>query len=360
MGKRKTHFNTTLWVYSALILLSFPTFARIDEGTQTGKNEKKDHVMEHISDSYDWHFVTYKGHHYTLHLPVILYKGGDGLHLFSSRRLWDGHHHPIEYRGFRLNAQSKIEAADGSKVYDLSLTKNVVNLLISIVLMFLLFLSMAFYYRRLDLDSPPKGIWALLTYMICFVRDHIAKANIDKKNYERFTPYLLTIFWFIWINNTLGLLPGAANVTGNISTTLVLATFTFLVTNLNGSRDYWAHIFYPPDIPKWIVPMMLPTEILGLFTKNLSLMIRLFANMLAGHFVLLGIIGIMFSVGSLYASAIVLPLGVFMIFLKLFVAFFQAYIFTLLSAIAIGNAVQSHDHDHAERKDQTNNLLTNP
>lgn len=302
--------------------------------------------MEHISDSYDWHFATFKGHHYTLHLPMILYKKGSGFYFFSSRNLWDGHHHPIEYEGFRLNEQAKIEAVDGRTVYDLSLTKNVVNLLISVLLMLCLFLSMAFYYRRLDLDSPARGIWALLTYLICFVRDHIAKANIDKYNYERFTPYLLTLFWFIWVNNTLGLLPGAANVTGNISATLVLATFTFLVTNLNGSRDYWAHIFSPPGVPKWILPMMIPTELLGLFTKMFSLMIRLFANMLAGHLVLLGIISIMFALNHLAASLIVAPLGVFMVLLKLFVAFFQAYIFTFLSAIAIGNAVERHDESH--------------
>ena len=360
MEKRKTHLGTILWLCSLLICSSFVTFGHTDQGVKTHKTMKKDHVMEHISDSYDWHFATFKGHHYTLHLPMILYKQGSGFYFFSSRNLWDGHHHPVAYQGFRLNAQAKIEAVDGRTVYDLSLTKNVVNLLISVLLMLCLFLSMAFYYRRLDLDSPVRGIWALLTYLICFVRDHIAKMNIDKHNYERFTPYLLTLFWFIWVNNTLGLLPGAANVTGNISTTLVLATFTFLVTNLNGSRDYWAHIFSPPGVPKWILPMMIPTELLGLFTKMFSLMIRLFANMLAGHLVLLGIISIMFALNHLAASLIVVPLGVFMVFLKLFVAFFQAYIFTFLSAIAIGNAVERHDESHGHPMPTTSKLTINP
>lgn len=356
MEQKKIYLGLMLSLCSILIN---PSFAHT-QSKEKAHTEEKNHILEHVTDSYKYHILTWKGHHITFHFPVILYKKGDGFHCFSSKRLWDEHHHPVSYEGFQLNNAGKIEAIDGSSLYDLSFTKNLAYLLVSILLMLLLFLSMASYYRRLDHDSPPRGIWVLLTYLICFVRDHIAKANIDKKNYERFTPYLLTIFWFIWLNNVLGLLPGAANVTGNISVTLVLSICTFLVTNVNGSRHYWGHIFNPPGVPKWIIPMMLPTEILGLFTKAFSMMIRLFANILAGHFVLLGIISIMFSAKSFYGGIIVVPLGVFMIFLKLFVAFFQAYIFTLLSAIAIGNAVESHEDPHPETADKQPHLLINP
>lgn len=319
-------------------------------GSPNSARQKDNPILTHVRNSHVWHWASVGEKHYTLHLPVILYKRGEGLFIFSSRRFWEGHH-TVPYQGFRFNTTTDtIEALDQGVVYDLSLTRDLFNVLISIVLLLLLFLGMASYYGRTPLNRAPKGIWALLTYFVCFVRDHIAKENIGTKHYQRFTPYLLTIFWFIWLNNTLGLLPGAGNVTGNISATFVLATFTFLVTNLNGSREYWGHIFNPPGVPKWLLPLMIPTELLGLVTKTITLMMRLFANMLAGHLVLLSIISIIFVLENIFASIIVVPLGTFMIFLKLGVAFLQAYIFTLLSAIGIGNAVATHEEAHAEHR----------
>lgn len=338
-------------IYLGIILL-FKTFFGVPSFSHANpSHEEQNPIIEHVSDAYYWHFATIGHHHYTIYLPVILYKKGEGVFCFSSRKFFDAHHKSVAYEGFQLNSHThKIEAVDQSTFYDLSITKNLVNVLISLLLLFILFLSMAAYYRRRRIEEPPEGIWALLTYFVCFVRDHIAKENIGKKHYERFTPYLLTIFCFIWLNNTLGLLPGAGNVTGNISVTFVLAAFTFFVTNLNASRDYWGHIFSPPGVPKWILPMMIPTELLGLVTKNLTLMMRLFANMLAGHLVLLSIISIVFILKTIFASIIVVPLGTFMIFLKLGVAFLQAYIFTLLSAISIGGAVATHEETHTEHE----------
>lgn len=341
MAKRKISIGKLLLIQVLLAVASF---------SESTDHPKPNPIVEHVRNSHVWHLATVGDHHYTLYLPVVLYKKGEGFFIFSSSRFWKGHH-LATYKGFKLNTHTeKIEAVDGSTVYDLSLTRDLANVLISILLLLLLFLSMARYYTRAAIDSPPKGMWALLAYFVCFVRDHIAKENIGPKHYERFTPYLLTIFWFIWLNNTLGLLPGAGNVTGNISVTFVLASFTFLVTNLNGSRDYWSHILSPPGVPKWLLPIMVPTELLGLLTKTITLMMRLFANMLAGHLVLLSIISMIFILKTIFASIIVVPLGTFMIFLKLGVAFLQAYIFTLLSAISIGGAVATHEEDHAQHE----------
>ena len=329
------------------VCLLLSPMGRLSATHESAKEKEANPMIEHVSDSHVWHFGTYKGRHISLHLPVILYKKGTGLYLFSSKKLWDSHHHPTVYRGFTASPHGeKITSVDGAAVYDLSITKNIANIMLSILILLLFFIGMAGYYRRRSILNPPKGMWAVMTSLISFVRDHIAKDNIGEKHYERFTPYLLTIFCFIWLNNTLGLLPGAGNVTGNISATFVLACFTFLITNLNGTRDYWGHIFSPPGVPKWMLPIMIPTEILGLFTKNIALMMRLFANMLAGHLVLLSIISIMFIVQPIFASIIVVPIGTFMIFIKLGAAFFQAYLFTLLTAISIGGAVASHEAHH--------------
>lgn len=306
--------------------------------------KEENHLLEHVADAPVWHFATINGKELTIYLPIIVYKQEAGFAAFSSRKFWDANHHPTSYQGFYLDHHTKkVKALDGKRVYDFSFSKNAAGVLLSLLILLVLFMSLASYYRRRPIHKAPKGVWLLLTLLVCFVRDHIAKGNIGKKHYRRFTPYLLTLFCFIWLNNFLGLLPGAANVTGNISTTLVLATFTFLVTHLNASKAYWHHIISPPDIPKWLYPIIIPTEILGLFTKTITLMMRLFANILAGHLVLLSIITIIFILKTIFASIIVVPIGTFMIILKLGVSFLQAYLFTLLSALSIGGAVASHE-----------------
>lgn len=327
----------------ALVLLWLTSLQAHAETTEP----QDDFIMHHIQDAHEWHFATIGHTHITLPLPVIIYSLDRGLEIFSSSRLKDAHHHPATYRGYRLSANGKLMATDANWVfYDLSITKNVAAMLVSVVLLLTLALAAARQYRRRP-QAPPRGFWAFLELLICFVRDDIAIPNIGKEKHRRFMPYLLSVFFFIWLNNLLGLLPGAANVTGNISITLVLALFTFLMTNLNGNRHYWGHIFNTPGVPRWLSPIMVPVELLGLLTKPFSLMVRLFANITAGHIILLSIIGLVFTLKTPLIGAISVPFGAFMFLLKLLVAFLQAYIFTLLSAIYFGAAVESH---HKEAK----------
>ena len=219
-------------------------------------------------------------------------------------------------------------------------------MLVSVLILLSFSIAAARKYSKTP-HTTPRGIFVLFELLILFVKDEIACPNIGKQHYQRFMPYLLSIFFFIWLNNLLGLLPGAANVTGNISVTLVLALFTFFITNLNGNKHYWRHIFRTSGVPWWLSPIMIPVELLGLFTKPFALMVRLFANITAGHIILLSIIGLIFTLQSTWVGFISVPFSAFMLLLKLLVAFLQAYIFTLLSAIYLGAAVDSHAGEEA-------------
>jgi F-type H+-transporting ATPase subunit a len=301
---------------------------------------KKDFIMHHISDSHEWHFATIGQTPITLALPIILVSKDRGLEVFLSSSLLDHQQQRITYNGYQLDDHDHIVDSDASrKFYDLSITKNIAFMWISVVIL-LMILLLAARRSRKHLYTPPKGFGAFLELMISFIKDDIAIPNIGQQHYMRFLPYLLSIFFFIWFNNLLGLLPGAANVTGNISITLVLAGFTFVITAINANKGYWGHLFNPPGVPKWLAPIMVPVEILGLFTKPFSLMIRLFANITAGHIILLSIISLIFIFKTAWAGLLSVPFGIFMFLLKLLVAFLQAYIFTLLSAIYFGMAVE--------------------
>ena len=301
--------------------------------------------MHHVKDAHHWHFTTIGHTHVTLPLPIIIYAEDSGLEVFSSSRFVNTYHQCVPYKGYVLNDNGKITTLDQSRVfYDLSITKNVAAMLVSVLMLLAIFLVAARHYKH-GLKTAPRGFWALLEMLICFVRDEIALPNIGKKHYRRFIPYLLSMFFFIWLNNLLGLLPGAANVTGNISITLVLALFTFVITNLNGNKYYWRHILNTPGVPRWLAPIMVPVELLGLLTKPFALMVRLFANITAGHIILLSIVGLVFSLENTWVGLISVPFGAFMFLLKLLVAFLQAYIFTLLSAIYLGAAVRSHERE---------------
>jgi F-type H+-transporting ATPase subunit a len=304
--------------------------------------KEEDFIMHHVKDAHEWHFATIGHTHITLPLPIIIYATDRGLEIFSSSRFTDEKHQRVPYKGYLRNENEKIVTLDQGRVfYDLSITKNVAAMLVSVVILLAIFLAAARRYTH-PTQAAPRGFWALLEILICFVRDEIAVPNIGKKEYKRFMPYLLSVFFFIWLNNLLGLLPGAANVTGNISITLVLALFTFVITNLNGNKHYWGHVFNTPGVPRWLSPIMVPVELLGLFTKPFALMIRLFANITAGHIILLSIIGLIFTLKTTWVGIISVPFGAFMFFLKLLVAFLQAYIFALLSAIYLGAAVESN------------------
>ena len=222
----------------------------------------------------------------------------------------------------------------------------------SIALLLIIFIGVANSYKK-TVGKAPRGLQSFLEPIILFVRDDIAKPNIGSK-YQRFMPLLLTMFFFIWINNLIGLVPffpGGSNLTGNIAVTLVMATITLVVVNVNGNKDYWKHIFLP-DVPFWLYPIMWPVELVGVLSKPFALMIRLFANITAGHVIVLSLISLIFVFKAVAVSAVSVPFVVFMDVLELLVAVLQAFIFTLLTALFIGSAVAEHHHDeHAHAHD---------
>jgi F-type H+-transporting ATPase subunit a len=273
------------------------------------------------------------------------------------------HHGKEAFEGFRIASEGKYQRKlieimpDGTELrpWDFSITKNVISLFISIFLILVIFLTVAKRYRE-NFARAPKGIQSWLEPIILFICDDIAKPSIGKEKYERYLPYLLTIFFFIFINNLMGLVPffpGGANLTGDISVTLVLALFTFVITSFSGSRDYWVHLVNAPGIPWWLkfpLPLMPIVEIMGVFIKPFVLTIRLFANITAGHIVALGFYSLIFIFAekSIFAgygiSVLSIAFTVFMGILELLVAFIQAYVFTLLSALYIGLALERHEH----------------
>lgn len=299
-------------------------------------------MMEHIADEHEWHFATAGHTHYSIPLPCIVWNKGR-LTVFSSTQFKDEHHeNTASYEGLKLE-EGKIVAEDGSFVLDLSITKNVASLLISVILLLVIFFTIAKSYKERT-GKAPSGLQSAFEPIIIFIRDEVAKTNIGEKHYKRFLPYLLTVFFFILFNNMLGLLPGSANVTGNIAITLVLAVIAFFVTNLSAKSTYWGHIFAMPGVPKWLLVLLTPVEIIGVFMKPISLMIRLFANITAGHLILLSLIALIFIFKSIGVAAIAVPFSVFMNLIEILVAFLQAYIFTVLVSTYIGAAVEEGHH----------------
>ncbi len=318
-------------------------------------------IFSHIADAHEWHIATYKGKHISLPLPVILISENQGLVTFMSSKLHHGHEN-YKYNGsqFQLLTEGEQKGtiveidANGnvSEPFDLSITKNIVALIFSAFLIVWLFLSIAKRYKQRP-NKAPRGIQSLVEPIIIFIRDEVAKPSIGHK-YEYFMPYLLTLFFFIWINNMLGLIPiipGGANLTGDIAVTMVLAIFTFVITTIKGNKNYWQHIFNTPGVPLWLklpVPLMPLIEVFGMLTKPIVLMIRLFANITAGHIIVLGFLSLIFIFGDMkpglgYAVApLSVAFNIFMSFLELLVAFIQAYVFTFLSALYFGMAVEEH------------------
>ncbi|MFO7369956.1 MAG: F0F1 ATP synthase subunit A [Bacteroidales bacterium] len=326
------------------------------QAEETKAFEPGDFLFDHVKDAHDWHLFSTAHKHITIPLPVILYSNTKGLNVFMSSKFEHGH---ATYKGFRLETEgekkNKIFEENGTMPLDLSITKNVAAMFFGLILLFWVFLSIGKAYRENPL-SPPKGLQSLFEPVIVFLRDEIIKPSIGPK-YERYMPFLLTIFFFILFNNILGLVPfppGGANLTGNIAVTMVLALFTFVITTFSGNRNYWQHIFNTPGVPVWLklpIPLMPFVETLGVFTKPLVLMIRLFANITAGHFIVLGFISLIYifaqmSPGLAYGVSLVsIAFNVFMTFLELLVAFIQAFVFTFLSAIYFGMAVEEHHHE---------------
>lgn len=313
-------------------------------------------IMHHIADSHGWHVLDWNGHPISIPLPVILWTS-NGLVVFSSAEFHhdiEGHH-VVEAGGLQfVNKHEKIYyAGTEDKPIDLSITKNVLALLVGAVVLLLIFFSAARYYAK-NTNAAPRGLAGFVEPLILFVRDDIARGAIPEKHLNRFVPYLLTLFFFIWVNNLLGLVPffpGGANLTGNIAVTLVLAVFTLVITNINGTKDYWMHIVWMPGVPTPLKPILALIELIGVFTKPFSLMIRLFANITAGHILVLSLVSLIFIFESVWISPGSIILTLFISTLELLVAALQAYVFTMLTAMSFGAAVEEHHHDdhaHAE------------
>jgi F-type H+-transporting ATPase subunit a len=328
-----------------LFILSVPfSLFASEEKNEEGKFNPSEMIVHHIGDSHEWHFGEIGHTHLTLPLPVILYSSTKGLVIFSSSNF---HNETSSYNGYKLEHEHIVSEDASEKVYDFSITKNVASMLICATILLTVFLSVSSAFRK-NAGKAPKGIQSLFEPLIIFIRDDVAIPNIGEKKALKYLPYLLTLFFFIWVNNLLGLLPQGANASGNIAFTMVLAVLTLLITNFSGNKEYWGHIFWTPGVPFILRFIMLPVELIGILTKPFALMIRLFANITAGHIIILSILSFIFIFKNMAIGLVSVPFAVVMSMMEVFVAALQAYIFTLLSALFIGQAVAEHEHhdDH--------------
>jgi len=358
-----------------LVVLTTLSFSNLFASKEYVEKEKEfnvgEMIMHHIKDAHEWHLYGPEHGGTSIYLPVILIDGG--LKTFSSSNFYHGgkveHHnkalgesfHYMKGTGaaegyalfhekiYKLN-EGELHFKEGhphnTKPLDFSITKNVVSLFFGSILILVIMLSIAGFYKKNGAVAP-KGIAKFLEPIIIMVRDDIAKANIDKHKYEKYVPYLLTIFFFIWINNMLGLvpfLPGGANLTGNISVTLFLAICTLIVTLFSGNKTYWGHIFWMPGVPVPMKIFMMPIELIGVLTKPFALMIRLFANITAGHIIVLALVSIIFINKNVAWGGLSVPMALFISVLELLVAFLQAFLFAMLSSLFIGAAVEEAHH----------------
>ncbi|MCO6174932.1 F0F1 ATP synthase subunit A [Flavobacterium sp. NRK F10] len=339
------------------------------EEAKSSKDIVNEHIEHHLKD--DYYFIFFsdeeEGKHYGFGLPVILLD--NGLKVFSASEFHHGEK-VVEKGGqfyklyhskvYKTDAEGTIQYDEhhhptNERPLDFSITKNVFSLFLTAVLLFVMFTSLAKTYKTSH-NNLPKGFNRVLEPLVIYVRDEIARPNIGEKKYKKFMPYLLTVFFLIWLLNLIGLTPLGINVTGNITVTLCLALFTFLITQFSANKDYWGHIFWMPGVPVPMKIVLMPIEVLGMFTKPFSLMIRLFANITAGHTVVMGLIAIVFlmkeqlSTGGAIGTSMALTL--FISIIELLVAFLQAFIFTMLSSLFIGMAVQDHHHDEHHSVDE--------
>lgn len=367
----------TARVFLILLALSVMNFAPLSAqdvaekpGNGEGANNEESFnagkfIIEHVSDAYEWHVVTLGNTHISIPLPVILYSkkpelhNGKSFHVFMSSKFHHGH---SDYEGFRISETKEYEGkiveldTQGNEVgkpIDISITKAVTGALFSVIVLFILLFSVVRSSKR-NKGKAPTGLQNLIEPVVIFIRDEVAKPTIGEKKFEKFMPFLLTVFFFILLNNFFGLIPippFGANVTGNIAITLVLALFTFVITTINGNKHYWKEI-YNPEVPWWLkfpIPLMPVVELTGVFTKPFVLMVRLFANMLAGHMIVTVFVSLIFifasivGVGAGYGiSVISISFSVFIVILDVLVSFIQAYVFTLLSALYFGMATAEH------------------
>lgn len=359
MRPTQTFFRSFVLIIVFAIFSSGSVFAQ-DEGEDNSVFDPKELINSHVWDSHDFHIADWKGEPISVGLPIILWTD-NGLTIFSSDRFEHDNSGSVvvEENGqkfLRYNEhifyadrfdQAKFEEASTmarpfmyeDRPLDFSITKTVFSMILAAVLLFIIFGFAAKHYKKNE--KAPKGLAGFLEPLILFVRDDIAIPNIGEKKYQKYMPILLSIFFFIWLNNLLGLIPFfpfGGNVTGNLAFTMVMALFVFIITIFSGNKHYWGHIL-TPDVPKALYILMIPIEIVGMFTKPFALMVRLFANITAGHIIILSLVGLIFIFGTAFISPVSVVFILFMSVLELLVAALQAYVFTLLAALFIGQAV---------------------
>ncbi|GAA4967350.1 F0F1 ATP synthase subunit A [Algibacter aquimarinus] len=353
-----------------LLFITFFSYAKdSDQHGDSGKDKKteiKEYIQHHLQDSYDFSLTSYtkeNGEHVYVGFPLPVILWDNGLKVFSSSKFHHGEtvaevdgnyykqHHAKIYKVDGPNGEiieDEHHHATNAKPLDFSITKNVFVIFLVSVLMFFLFRGLAKSYA--NNNGIAKGVGRFFEPIVMYIRDDIAIPNIGEKKYKKYMPYLLTVFFFVWFINMLGLTPLGVNVTNSISVTVALALITFLITNFTGTKDYWKHIFDPlGDSMPWIakIPLyiiLIPIEVLGIFIKPFSLLIRLYANIKAGHIVLMSLIGLMFLFKSWLGSPLSFGLAFAISLIELLVALLQAYIFTMLSALYFGFAAEEHDH----------------
>ena len=328
------------------------------EHEQSSEIDVGEILFGHIGDSYGWHITDWKGKHVTIPLPCIVHSS-TGWHFFMSSKIEHGHEHEGLFIAEEGRYEDKIveRGADGELVrpFDISITKNVASLMFAAVLLISLVLATTRWYRRHDAsEEVPQGFAGLMEMMIMMVNDDIIRPSVGEKHYRKYSPYLLTAFFFIFVCNLMGLIPffpGGANVTGNIAVTMMMALFTFIAINVFAYKHYWKEILWP-DVPmflKFPIPIMQTIELFGVISKPFSLMVRLFANIMAGHMMVLGLVSVIFVTVKLgpvingSMTVIAMLFGLVINCLELLVAFIQAYVFTMLSAVFIGMA---HQEEH--------------
>ncbi len=358
------------------LLFSNTLFAQ-DSSEKKGTFKPGDLLMEHIMDAHEFHFITIGKTEVSIPLPVFIYSPQKGFSAFMSSAF--NHNHDA-YNGYRIIDEEyvkelqqkgidikkenlglgKLIAVDangewdpGAKFYDFSMTRNVVQMILALILLVVFMTNIAKKYKKTGANVAPSGWQNAVEPVITFVRDQVGKSTLGNK-YEKYMPYLLTVFFFILINNIVGLIPGTANVTGNIAFTAVLGVISFIVIIFSSNKHYWGHIFNPPGVPGWVKIILVPVEILGIFTKPFALIIRLFANMIAGHMIITCLIMLIFIFGNLNTfvgygfSPVSIAFCIFIYFIEILVAFLQAFIFTMLTGVFIGQAFEGgHDDvDH--------------
>ncbi|MDH5413867.1 MAG: F0F1 ATP synthase subunit A [Flavobacteriaceae bacterium] len=348
------------------IAISFNGYAVNEEETKEGEDEKfdpKEMIMHHVKDAHEFHVLDWNGKPISIALPIILWTD-NGLTTFMSSEFHhdDSGHVIVEKDGakfvklhekiYQLNSGAQEVAFDAehhptnaTKPLDFSITRNVFMMWVSVIVLLLIFISAARRYKKSD-NNVPTGIAGFIEPLVVFVKEEIAIPMIGEHKYKKYMPFLLTIFFFIWINNVFGLIPiiNGANVSGNIAFTMTLAVFTFIITTVSGNKNYWKHIFWMPGVPVPMKIFLIPIELIGVFVKPISLMIRLFANITAGHIIVLALMSLIFIFKTIAVAPVSIAFSLFITIIEIIVTAIQAYIFTVLSALYFGMATEEEHH----------------